>query len=69
MHSFQGSDCFLFPIKLTEVEQMLIGKVPSAELAKEAGELAVKDTHPMSKNEYKVFIAKAMIERLVENMK
>lgn len=57
------------PVKLTEVESFLLGKAPSSETAKAAGALAVKEAEPMSKNNYKVNNAAAMVERLVESMK
>ena len=57
------------PVKLDEVEKLLIGSVPSPELAKKAGELSVKAASPMSLNEYKVHAAKALVERVVEDMK
>ncbi len=57
------------PVRLTEVEQLLIGKAPSVELAKEAGALAVKDAVPMDKNTYKVNGLTAIVERMVEGMR
>lgn len=56
------------PVRLAEVEAMLIGKAPSAELAAQAGALAVKDAVPMSKNSYKVNGLQTMVARLVESM-
>ncbi|MDR1509280.1 MAG: FAD binding domain-containing protein [Synergistaceae bacterium] len=56
------------PVKLTEVESYLVGKTPSAETAKAAGELAAKGADPMSKNTYKVRLAEAMVKRFVEGM-
>ncbi|MGN0976128.1 MAG: FAD binding domain-containing protein, partial [Gemmiger sp.] len=46
------------PYRLTEVEAYLKGKAPCAEVAKQAGEIAMKNAFPMSKNEYKVFMAR-----------
>ncbi len=57
------------PIRLNAVEALLKGKAPSAELAKEAAELAVKDAMPMSKNNYKVSQSKVFIERFVAGIK
>ncbi len=56
------------PVKLTEVEEYLIGKSPSEEVAKIAGEIAVKDAIAMSQNSYKINSTQAMVTRLVENM-
>jgi NADPH-dependent glutamate synthase beta subunit-like oxidoreductase len=56
------------PVKLTEVETFLVGKAPSAETAKAAGKLAVKDTLPMSRNSYKVRLAASMVQRFVEGI-
>ena len=56
------------PVKLDEVEALLEGKEATKELAKEAGELEVKDATPMEMNGYKVSQAKAVIIRLVENI-
>jgi len=49
------------PVRLNEVEAYLVDKKISAEVAKEAGEIAVKYAVPMSHNEYKVNEIKAMI--------
>lgn len=57
------------PVRLREVEQLLIGKTPSAELAKEAGALAVKHAVPMEKNAYKVNGLEALVTRMAEAMK
>lgn len=57
------------PVRLREVEQLLIGKTPSAELAKEAGALAVKHAVPMEKNAYKVNGLEALVTRMIEEMK
>lgn len=56
------------PVKLTEVEKYLIGKKPSKEVAKKAGEIAVKDTVAMSHNSYKINSTQTMMTRLVESM-
>lgn len=53
------------PVKLSEVEALLEGKAPSAELAKEAANLAVKNAVPMELNSYKVNQAKVLVERLI----
>lgn len=56
------------PVKLSEVEAHVTGKIPNTELALEAGDLAVKDAVPMASNGYKVNCIKAMVSRLVEGM-
>lgn len=56
------------PLKLTKVEEFLMGKAPSAELAEEAAELAVKECNRMDKNAYKILGAKAMVKQLIEVM-
>ncbi len=53
------------PVRLNEVEAYLVDKKASAEVAKEAGEIAVKYAMPMSHNEYKVNEIKAMIETAI----
>lgn len=49
------------PYRLPEVEAYLQGRAITAEVAKEAGEIAMRDAFPMGKNEYKVFMAKDVI--------
>lgn len=49
------------PWTLEKVEKYLKGKKLTAEVAKEAGEIALRDATPMSKNEYKVFMAKDVV--------
>ncbi|MDO4544724.1 MAG: FAD binding domain-containing protein [Bacillota bacterium] len=46
------------PYEMQEISQFLKGKKISAELAEEAGEIAMKDAAPMGKNEYKVFMCR-----------
>lgn len=53
------------PVRLNEVEAYLVDKKASAEVAKEAGEIAVKYAMPMSHNEYKINEIKAMIETAI----
>ncbi len=54
------------PIELCEVEKLLQGKAPSADLAKQAGELAIKGCVPMRMNQYKINQAKVLVQRVVE---
>ena len=56
------------PMALPEVEELLIGREPSAELAKEAAELSVRDTFAMKDNAYKIEEARTLVKRLVEDM-
>ncbi|MGN0747404.1 MAG: FAD-dependent oxidoreductase [Aristaeellaceae bacterium] len=53
------------PRALPEVEKYLLGKKLTPEVAREAGEIALKDATPMSCNEYKVFMAKDVIYNAV----
>lgn len=55
------------PVKLDMVEGFLTGRKPDAELAKEAGSLAVRDASGMSKNHYKVIDISVMVSRLIES--
>lgn len=57
------------PVKLTAVEQYLIGKTVSDEIAEEAGKLAVQDAVAMDKNTYKVNGLNTMVSRLVAAIK
>ena len=56
------------PVKLVEVEELIVGKAPSEELAREAGRLAIKNAIPMSMNRYKVNTVEAIVARLVAAM-
>ena len=55
------------PKEFTEVEQFLIGKAPSAQLAEDAADLAVKDALPLAENRYKVQIMRALVRRAIAN--
>jgi xanthine dehydrogenase YagS FAD-binding subunit len=48
-----------------EVEDFLKGKVLSEQVAEAAADMAMKATNPLSKNKYKVQIARALIRRAV----
>ncbi|WP_302325450.1 FAD-dependent oxidoreductase [Enterocloster lavalensis] len=56
------------PLRLPEVEQYLIGKEPSARVAEEAGELAVKGARSIGHNDYKIDEIRTFVRRLVESM-
>lgn len=56
------------PVRLTAVEEMLKGRVPSAELAAKAGELATVGAESMGHNDYKIDEIRAFVSRLVESM-
>jgi len=53
------------PIRLNRVEGFLVCKEINEQTAKEAAELAVKNTFPMEKNSYKVDEIKAMLSRAI----
>lgn len=53
------------PYALPETEQFLIGKKITKEVAKEAGEIAMKDATPMRENAYKVFMEKDTVYEAV----
>lgn len=56
------------PLRIAAVEDFLKGKTPSAEVAKEAGELATAGAEGIGHNEYKIDEIKAFVTRLVESM-
>jgi xanthine dehydrogenase YagS FAD-binding subunit len=53
------------PWRVPEVEKVLAGQRVTAELAARAGEIAVADARPLSKNAYKVPMTRAIVERTV----
>lgn len=53
------------PYRLEKVEEFLVGKAVNAEVATQAGELALEGAFPMGKNEYKVFMAKDVIYQAI----
>ena len=53
------------PWRLPEVEKVLAGQRITPELAARAGEIAVADARPLSKNAYKVPMTKAIVERTI----
>lgn len=57
------------PVRLNEVEAYLVDKEISLEVAKEAGEIAIKHTMPMSHNKYKMNEIQAMLETAIMRLK
>ena len=53
------------PWRVPEAEAVLVGQPVTPELAAQAGEVAVQGARPLSKNAYKVPLAKAIVERTV----
>ena len=53
------------PMRMREVEDFLKGKALTEEVAERAGDLAVKNAYPLSKNKYKVQIAKTLVKRAI----
>lgn len=53
------------PVCLREVEDYLEGRVITAEIAEQAGEVAVKHAMPMSHNAYKINIIKSLVKTAV----
>ena len=53
------------PYELWETEEYLKGKTLTRDVAKEAGEIAMKKASPMRENEYKVFMAKDTVYEAV----
>jgi xanthine dehydrogenase YagS FAD-binding subunit len=51
------------PWRLPEVEKLLAGQRITEELAARAGEAAVAGARPLSKNEYKIPLTRAMVKR------
>lgn len=56
------------PYVLDEVAALVKGQKPTAELAAQAGELAVSKAVPMDKNAYKVNGIQAMVERFIAGL-
>lgn len=56
------------PLRMTAVEELLIGKAPSEALAEEAGNLAIEGAESMGHNDYKINEVKTYVKRLVEEM-
>lgn len=56
------------PVRLFKVEEFLRGKVPTAEIAAEAGEMAIEGTESMGHNNYKIDEIRTFVRRLVESL-
>ena len=57
------------PVPRPQVAKLLSGKAPNAELAEEAAELATEGTVAMEHNNYKIQEIKALVKRMVNNIK
>ena len=53
------------PMKMREAESYLLGKKLTAQTAKEAAEIALKDAVPLEMNGYKIDMAKVMVRRFL----
>jgi len=53
------------PLRLTEVEHMIAGEEASEELARAAGERAIRDARPLRHNDYKVALMRNLVKRAV----
>ena len=53
------------PVQLTDVEEFLIGKMPSEETARKAAALAVQNAVPLEANRYKINVTRALVRRAV----
>ena len=53
------------PMKMTEAEDFLKGKVLTEETAREAAEIALRHAIPLEMNGYKIDMAKVMIRRFL----
>ena len=56
------------PVRLFKVEEFLRGKVPTAEIAAEAGEMATEGTESMGHNDYKIAEIRTFVRRLIESL-
>lgn len=56
------------PVRLFKVEEFLRGKVPTAEIAAEAGKMAIEGTESMGHNDYKIDEIRTFVRRLVESL-
>lgn len=53
------------PLRATQVEDFLKGKVLTDEIAEAAAAVAVKGANPLSKNKYKIQVARALVKRAI----
>ena len=55
------------PYRAVAAEEILKGKPLDAQLAEKAADAALKDAKPLSRNAYKVEIAKTLVERMLQS--
>jgi NADPH-dependent glutamate synthase beta subunit-like oxidoreductase len=53
------------PLRAREAEGFLRGKVPTEEIAETAAAIAVNETNPLSKNKYKIQVARTLVKRAI----
>lgn len=53
------------PYELGDVEEFITGKAPTAQLAEEAGKLAIKNVRVLEENKFKVQIIKTYVKRAI----
>lgn len=53
------------PLRAREAEGFLRGKVPTEEIAETAAAVAVNETNPLSKNKYKIQVARTLVKRAI----
>ena len=53
------------PWRLQAVEEFLVGKPITAEVAREAGEMSIQDAQPLSKNRHKLPMTSTAVERSI----
>ena len=53
------------PLRAREAEGFLRGKVPTEEIAEAAAAIAVNETNPLSKNKYKIQVARTLVKRAI----
>ena len=56
------------PWRVPESENLLVGRQITAELAREAGEVSVREAVPLTKNAYKLPMVSAAIERAINSL-
>jgi CO/xanthine dehydrogenase FAD-binding subunit len=53
------------PLRAREVEDFLKGKILNDKIAEAAAAVAVKGANPLSKNKYKIQVARALVKRAI----
>jgi xanthine dehydrogenase YagS FAD-binding subunit len=56
------------PWRLPEVERLLAGQTLNADLAREAGAVAIANARPLAKNAYKLPLTSAVVERTIMSL-